>query len=189
MNRRRLLVSAAGVSTAALGVPWLASASAATDDELAFANFGVSVELLLEDFYALSLDAKVFSGAQNAVLRSGRSAAAQHAKTLGGLLVGAGQTAPARDDFDFAWPDDTFSGASAITTTGAVVLRALLGSYQTASATVADPDYRILYASLVASVAQQTAALSTLSGRAGAEPFPVAIDLEAASASLEAYLG
>jgi hypothetical protein len=69
------------------------------------------------------------------------------------------------------------------------VLRALLGAYQTAGAAVSDASYRVLYASLAASVGQQIGALELLAGRAGAEPFPVAMDLEAASNSLEAYLG
>ena len=66
------------------------------------------------------------------------------------------------------------------------LLRALLGAYQTAGATASVPDYRVLYASLGASLGQQIAALSA---PAGAEPFPVAADLEAASAVLEPYLG
>ena len=41
MDRRRFLVGSAGVSAAALGAPWLGTAAAATDDVLAFANFGV----------------------------------------------------------------------------------------------------------------------------------------------------
>ena len=52
-----------------------------------------------------------------------------------------------------------------------------------------DTSYRTLYASLAASVGQQIGALEGLSGRPGAEPFPVAMDLEAASDALEAYLG
>jgi hypothetical protein len=50
------------------------------------------------------------------------------------------------------------------------------------------PTYRVLYASLGASLGQQIGALA---GPAGArlEPFPVAMELEAASAALESYLG
>ncbi len=189
MNRRRFLVSTAGATTAAIGVPWPATAVAATDDELAYANFGVSAEFLLEDFYARAIGAKVVNGAQANVLRRGRAAAAQHAKSLGDLLVGAGQTAPAEEDFEFAWPEGAFSSASALATTGQAVLRPLLGSYQTALSSVSEPDYRVLYASLAASLGQQIGALSGLGGRVGVEPFPVALDLESASVALETYLG
>mgnify|MGYP000467471171 CR=1 FL=1 len=68
-------------------------------------------------------------------------------------------------------------------------IRTLLGSYQTAAASVSEPDPRVLYASLAASLGQQIGALSALSGAAVTEPFPVALDLETASAALEAYLG
>ena len=66
------------------------------------------------------------------------------------------------------------------------MLNAVRGAYQTASATLREP-YRVLFASLAASVAEQAGALA-LPG-AGVEPFPTALDLEAASAALEAYLG
>ena len=84
------------MSAAALGGPWLDAAGAATDDELAFANFGVSAEFLLKDFYTRALAGKQFAGARANVLRQGRSAATQHAKALSDLLVGAGGHASAR---------------------------------------------------------------------------------------------
>ena len=186
MNRRRFLVSTAGVTTAAVGVPWLGAAGAATDDELAFANFGASAELLLGDFYSRALAAKTSTGAQTNALRRGRSAAAQHAKALADLLVGAGQIAPVGEDFEFAWPEDAFSGAPTTVSTGLAVLRPVLGAYQTAASSVSVSDYRVLYASLAASVGQQVGALV---GPASVEPFPVAVDLETASAALEPYLG
>jgi hypothetical protein len=123
------------------------------------------------------------------VLKRGRSAASQHAKALGVLLVGAGQTAPVEEDFEFAWPAKTFSDASEAVKTGLTVLRTLLGSYQTAAASVSAPSHRVLYASLAASLGQQLGAFAALSGAAVAEPFPVALDLETATAALEAYLG
>ncbi len=69
------------------------------------------------------------------------------------------------------------------------MLKALLGSYQTAAASASAADYRILFASLGASTAQQIGALSALSGLVGARSFPVATDVETASAAIEAYLG
>jgi len=113
----------------------------------------------------------------------------QHAKALGDLLVGAGQVAPTREDFEFAFAAKAFASATAIATTGVSVLRPLLGAYQTAAASVIEPTYRVLYASLGASIGEQAGALATLSSRTAVEPFPIAIDLEAASAALEPYLG
>ena len=178
-----------GAGTLALGGPWVASAGAATEDEIALANFGASVEYLPKDFYAKALDAKVVTGAKAAALKRGRSAAAQHAKALSELLIGAGDAAPVEEDFQFAWPARTFRTEQSIVTTGLGVLHALRGAYQTAGATVAEPSYRVLYASLSASIGQQIGALSAISGRTAVEPFPVALDLESASAALEDYLG
>jgi hypothetical protein len=189
MNRRRFLVTTAGAGAAAMGVPWLAGAGAATDEDLAFANFGVSAELLLKDFYAKALEAKLVGGAGRSVLRRGRSASAQHAKALGALLTGAGDTPPVDEDFAFEWPAPTFKTTESIVTTGLGLLRALLGAYQTAAATATEPTYRVLYASLAASIGQQIGALATLAPRAGVESFPAALDLEAASDALDRYLG
>ena len=187
LSRRRLLtVAAGGAALAALPVR---PASAATDEELAYANFAVSSELLLADLYQRALAAKVVAGPGQVELRAGRRAAIQHAGALSGLLTGAGQEAPTTQDFDFRWPEKAFDSAGAIAGTARVVLRALLGAYQTAIVTVSEPSYRILYTSLAASAGQQVGVLSALAASGVVEPFPVALDLESASGMLEPYLG
>jgi hypothetical protein len=187
LSRRRLLtVAAGGAVLAALPVR---PASAATDEDLAYANFAVSSELLLADLYEKALAAKVVTLPGQAALRAGRRAATQHVGALSGLLTGAGQDAPAAEDFDFQWPEKAFDSAGAIAATARIVLRAILGAYQTAIVSVSEPSYRILYTSLAASAGQQLGALSVLAARGGVEPFPVALDLESASATLEPYLG
>ena len=189
MNRRAFVGGSLGVGALTLGAPWVATASAATEDELAFANFGASTEFLVKDFYTKALDARVVSAPQTATLKRGRSAAAQHAKALSDLLRGAGDVAPAPEDFDFQWPAGTFRSEKEIVATGTGVLRALLGAYQTAAASVSNPAYGVLYASLAASVSQQLATLAARAGQNAIEPFPTAMDLEAASDALETYLG
>ena len=62
MNRRRFLTGALGAGAVTLGTPWLATAQGATEDDLAFANFGASTEYLVRDFYAKALAAKLVSG-------------------------------------------------------------------------------------------------------------------------------
>jgi len=189
LNRRRFLTSAAGAGALTMGVPWIATAGAATEDDLAFANFGASTEFLVKDFYSKALEAKLVPGARANALKRGKSCAAQHVKALSDLLVGAGDVAPVEEDFEFAWPAETFKTKKDLTATGIGVLHALLGAYQTAAATVTEPSHRVLYASLTASVAQQLAALSAFEGGNAVEPFPVATDLETASDALEKYLG
>ena len=193
MNRRRFLASSAGLSATVLYGPFVgaggAARAAATDHDLAFANFGVSTELLLEDFYGRALAAKHFGGLHANVLRQGRRAANNHAAALSNLLTGAGDTPPLAQDLEFAWPRRTFASAPQTVKTGLTVLRALLGAYQSAAATSSVVDYRVLYASLGASVGQQIGALSALWAPVGARSFPVATDVETASAAIEAYLG
>jgi Ferritin-like domain len=189
MNRRRFVAGSLGVGALTVGGPLLANASAATEDEIAFANFGASTEFLVKDFYTKALESKVVSRAQTATLKRGRSAAAQHAKALSELLVGAGDVAPVEEDFEFQWPESTFRSEKETVATGVVILRALLGAYQAAAASVSDPACRVLYASLAASVSQQLGALAVRAGRDAIEPFPVALDLEAATSAVEAYLG
>ena len=143
----------------------------------------------MKDFYSNALKANLFAGTEANALKHGRSFAAQHAKALSNLLVGAGDVAPLEEDFEFEWPAKTFKSKNDAIATGVGVLRALLGAYQTAAATVTEPSHRVLYASLTASIGQQIAALATFEGTKAVEPFPVATDLETASDALESYLG
>lgn len=187
LSRRRLLGAAAG-GAAFLAFP-VRPALGASDDDLAYANFSVSGELLLADLYDRAITAQVVTGSAAGVLRLGRRSARQHANALSELLAGAGQQAPAPEDFDFQWPEQAFTSAAAIRVTTRDVLRALLGAYQTAVATVSEPSYRVLYASLSASVGAQLGALAVLGADGVIEPFPAARDLESASAAVDSYLG
>jgi len=189
VDRRRLVVTALGLGAASASGLRLGSAAAATEDDLAFANFGAATEFLVKDFYSKALEAQVLSGAKASALKRGRACAAQHAEALSELLVGAGDVAPLEEDFEFAWPARTFKSEKEALSTGVGVLRALLGAYQTAAATVTEPTHRVLYASLTASTGQQLAELATLRGARAVEPFPRATDLETASDALESYLG
>jgi ferritin-like protein len=187
INRRRFLIGAAGVTGVAVGTPWLGAAPAATDDELAYANFGLAAAYLAADYYARALDAGKLAGAGR-TLRSGRAASLAHARALTDLISGAGDTPAAAEDFEFAWPDNAYATAASTRKTGFAVLRPTLAAYQSAAASVIMPSYRVLYSSLAASLGQQIGALVGPTGER-AEPFPPALDLESASGALETYLG
>jgi len=192
MNRRRLLLSAAGAGLAVSGIsaPRGFAAASATDDELAFASFGQAAELLLADFYARAAAAKIATGATARDLAHGALSAVEHADALSKLLIDAGQTAAAAEDFAFAWPDGTFATTPAAGRTGLEIARPLLGVYLGAAIGVSIASYRTLFATMAANVAQQVAALSRLSGgRMIGISFPPAVDVETASNAIEAYLG
>lgn len=194
MDRRRFIVSAAAGGAGLAAGGFTASARAAdtpTDDELAFANFGLAAEFLLEDFYARVAGAKLASaGAYAREVARGALNASEHATALAKLLTGAGQSAAGKEDFAFAWPEGTFASERAAAAAGLIVTRALLGAYVSATAAISIPSYRQLYASMGANVAQQVAWLSQWGGaRTIGVSFPPAIDLETANAAIEAYLG
>ena len=170
MDRRQFVFGALGAGSATIAAPWLEGAEAATEDDLAFANFGAATELLLENFYARALHAKLLA----------------HPKVVSELLADAGDVAPDPADFEFDWPSRTFRSEERMVETGVGVLRALRGVYQTAAATASEPTCRVLYVSLAASVSQQIVGLG---GAGSAEPFPVALDIETASDAIERYLG
>ena len=186
MDRRQFVFGALGAGSATIAAPWLEGAEAATEDDLAFANFGAATELLLENFYARALHAKLLAHPKVVVLKRARVAATWHAKALSELLADAGDVAPDPADFEFDWPSRTFRSEERMVETGVGVLRALRGVYQTAAATASEPTYRVLYVSLAASVSQQMVGLG---GAGSAEPFPVALDIETASDAIERYLG
>jgi hypothetical protein len=193
VNRRRLILSAAGAGMAVSGIAGTTrgrAATAATDDELAYANFGQATELLLQDYYAKLAAAKLVRGPHARDLARGAFNAGEHAAALAKLLTDAGQAAAAAEDFAFEWPEGTFSKLNAAATAGVTVTRALLGTYIGAAATISIPSYRALYASMAANLAQQVGVLSALAaGRAVGVSFPAALGVEAASDAIEAYLG
>lgn len=184
VDRRRFLALTAGTAAGSLAL--VTTSGAATDDDLAYANFGIAAALLLEDFYGKALGIKDLDKSTRQTLRAGKLAAGKHAKALGDLLIGAGQTAPAADDFAFVWPSKTFRDLASTKATALDVLRPTFGAYQSAAVSVTEPTYRVLFASLAVSLGQQAGALGE---SLGVEPFPVALSLEAASDALEGYLG
>ena len=184
-RRTLLLATVSGLVVAGLGAR---SAEAATDDELAYANFGLAAAYLAADYYAHALEADKLGADSRRTLRSGRAASLSQARALSDLITGAGDTPAASEDFAFEWPAKAFDTAAATRTTGLDVLRPTLGAYQSAVAAVSESSYRVLYASLVASLGQQIGALVGSVGER-VEPFPPALDLESASDALEGYLG
>jgi hypothetical protein len=185
LSRRRLLGAATGggLALASVGVG-VRPAWAATDDELAYANFGLAASFLAADYYLRAAESGKLGAGARPTLRSNRAGSLAQARALGDLVTGAGDTPAAAEDFDFAWPTNAFATAANARRTGLAVLRTTLGAYQSAAAKVAMPRYRVLYASL----GRQIGALADPAG-ARLEPCPVAMELEAASAALVSYLG
>jgi hypothetical protein len=187
-SRRRLV---AGAGTAAIaGVLGVRDAAAATEDELAFANFGLAAELLLVDFYGRATEAGHFSGRTARDLRLARRSAREHAAALTRLLADAGETAATAEDFEFDWPADVFASAASAAAVGLTIAEALLGTYLAASTATAGQAARSLYVRMVANLARQVAVLGRAAGGRGVGvSFPPPLTLEEASDRIEGYLG
>lgn len=180
LSRRRLLgVAAGGVAPATVRAP---AAPAASEDELAYADLVRAESFLAADYSLRAAESGKLGGGARPTLRSSRAGLLAQARALGDLVTGARDTPAAAEDFDFG-PTNAFATAANARRTGLAVLRPTLGAYQSAAAKVAMPRYRVLYASL----GRQIGALADPAG-ARLEPFPVAMELEAASAALESYL-
>ena len=191
MNRRRFLVSAASSGVALAGAGALAApAAAATDDELAFANFGAATELLLKDFYAKAREAKLFGGQLNNAFVRGGFAATEHVTALVCRVDGLGPDGAARRGLRVRLARRHIRRQEAAATAGLTIVEALLGAYLTGAATSPTDSFRVLYASLAASLGEQRSTLSLARGRpAIGNSFPVALDLEAAGAAVDSFLG
>ena len=182
MNRRRFFVSAGGgIAATALGAR---SAFAATDDDFAFANFGLPAEWLLQEIHSRTIAAKLGTKAQLKASGRARAFAAQHAAALASLLQGAAQTVPAREDFDFQLPKEAFTSRDSADELARTVIRVVRGAYQGAAAASSEESYRTLFASLASGHSTELVALG-----GAPEPFPVGLDLETASTAIEEYLG
>jgi hypothetical protein len=188
VNRRGFLASA-GIAVA-LPAGFVRSARAASEAELAYANFAIAAEFLMQDFYARALAAKLFAGtAKNGAMHA-RFNEGEHVKALSTLLTDAGQSVPVADDFAFQWPKETFSSAGTAAKAGIEIEGAAVGAYVSAATAITIPSYRSLFARMLADEGQHLAMLSWLvRGRPVGLSFPSALDLEAASQALEPYLG
>jgi len=190
MNRRHFVFSAAGAGLAVAGLAAPGGAFAATDDELAYANFGQAAELLLQDFYAKAEAARVVHGGDSKELGRGGLNAGEHQTALAKLLTDAGQTPSLAEDFEFVWPKNGFASPKSISELGLNVTEPLLGVYLDAAAQISISSYRTLFAAMAANLGQQVGALTSMSGgRIVGVSFPPAMSVETASDAIEAYLG
>jgi rubrerythrin len=183
------MAGSAALAAGGLALPAVASA-APTEEDLAYANFGIAAELMLVDFYDRLAKAGRFQGqAQGAILRA-RANEAEHATALTTIVVAAGQPAPVPEDFERTWPRGAFAAAGAAARLGLRLERAVLGAYLAGARDVSDAALRGVLARLAASEAAHVSVLSGLSaGRPIGAAFPVAMDLEAATNVVGPYLG
>jgi len=178
---------AAGAAVVLRPPPALAALS---EDDLAYANFGVAAELLLAEFYRRAIAAKLYHGTSLAALRRVEFNEREHYAALAGVLSGAGEEPPIAEDFEFPLPGAAFRTKGATARLGLRLERAVLGSYLSAAATIDDRPVRSVFVRIAASEAEHVSALSRISnGQAVGVSFPQPLDLEAAGAVIGPYIG
>jgi hypothetical protein len=188
VNRARFLAGGAAVVLPAALAP-LARADV-PEGELAYANFAIAAEYLMADYYVRILKAGLLHGSARNGATVARRNEHDHVAALTTLLTDAGQTVPAADDFEFAWPPRTFRSLGEATATGTTIEAGVVGAYLTAATMITVESYRSLFARALADHAQHLAVLSWVStGKPVATAFPPALDLEQATDRLEPYLG
>jgi hypothetical protein len=160
-----------------------------TDLDLATARLAVGAEILAAEFYARAIASKKLAGD---VLKHSKRALfneQEHLRAMSEILSGAGQTPSTSDDFEVAFPKDTFDSVASIARLGVALETAFVGAYLGAVDSFAPGDLKTTAARIAANEAQHLTVLSELvSNRPVGVSFPPALDYATASDVLDAYL-
>lgn len=188
MNRGRFLAGGAAVLVPGVLAP--VARAEPSEGELAYANFAIAAELLMADYYTRLLKAGLVHGsARNGAALAHRNEG-EHQQAFARLLVDAGQTVPVAEDFAFTWPRKTFETLGAAAPAGVTIETAVVGVYVSAATAISLEAYRAVFSRALADEARHLAVVSWVaSGKPVGNSFPVALDLEEATAMLEPYLG
>jgi hypothetical protein len=154
----------------------LAPTAALADNEgdLAYVRLGIGIEVLGAAFYARALKARRDDERAKALVHE-----REHLAALQAIL---GDGAPTTDDFDLRFPKEP------IAATGRRFETAFVGSYLGAAGGVGDANVRLLFARLAACHSAHLAYWHRVGGNSMVgRAFPVAMDIDRASAALEPY--
>ena len=179
---------ATGAAVMGLAAPaGAASAADPTEDDLAMLRLAASSELLAQAFYTSALASKRFTTREEGYLRRARANEQEHYQALASLL---GATAPVADDFEFAFPKDTFTRRGRMLRVGSVLETAFVGTYAAAAGTLSVDSVRVLAAQIAASEARHLGVLADLRGGSPVGvAFAPTFDVEQASAVLDPFFG
>lgn len=188
ISRSRLVRLGLGGAAGFVGLATAESALAAepTEGDLATVRLLASGELLAQAFYTRAIASKKLSKAEVGDLESARRHERDHYVALANLL---GTARPLAGDFEFAFPEDTFTWRGRMLRVGEVIETALAGSYASAAATASTPELRAVLAQAAVSEGQHLSVLNRMRGGAPAPSFPELFDVEQASAALGPFFG
>ncbi len=159
------------------------------DEDLAQARLLVAVELLAIAFYTRALEAKLFRGDAEKLLRRALFNEEEHYRAIAGILVGAGQTPAQAGDLEYGLPARAFASRAAAAELGALLETGFLGTYLGAVDAVSDRYLKTTFARIAASEAEHLSSLERLhANRPVGISFPELLDEPAASRFLDLYL-
>ena len=179
-------LAAAGAGLAAARPARAQTNAEPTEADLAAVRLLASGELLAQAFYTSALASKKLSKAEAADLGRALQHERDHYRALKQIL---GDAAPLADDFEFAFPKDTFGRRGRMLRLGSAIETALAGTCASAAATASTVELRALLAQVAVSEAQHVAILNRMRGGPPAPSFPELLDVEHASAALGPFFG
>lgn len=182
------VVLAAGGAVLGLATPAGAGVAAdPTEDDLATLRLAASAELLAQDFYTGALATKKFTRQERSYLQRALANEKDHYAALAKVL---GETAPVADDFEFAFPKDTFTRRGRMLRLGSVLETVFVGTYAGAAGSLSLDTLRTVAAQIGASESRHLGFLADLRGGSpvGAA-FPQTFDVEQASIILDPFFG
>jgi hypothetical protein len=160
---------------------------APAEEDLALVRLAASAELLAIDFYTQAIAARSFEKGNRGYLSEARANEREHYAALAQVL---GPGAPVADDFQFTYPEGTFSSQTKAVNVGVQLETAFLGAYLGAVGGFLANDFKSVAGQIGASEAQHQSVLLGIRGSSPIGPsFPPTLDVEAASVALDPYLG
>jgi demethoxyubiquinone hydroxylase (CLK1/Coq7/Cat5 family) len=158
-----------------------------TEGDLAIVRLAASAELLAQAFYTGAVGSKKFTQEEQGYLEQALANEKEHYEALAKVL---GDTAPIADDFEFAFPNDTFSLRGRMLRLGTVLETVFVGTYAGAAGTLTVPGLQTTAAQIAASESQHLSVIRDLRGGSPVGPsFPQTFDVEQASAVLDPFFG
>jgi hypothetical protein len=183
----RALVAGGAIATGGFVAARVARA-ADSDEDLAWVRLGVSLEFLKTVFYKRALRSGFFAPGEARSLARGGAADQAHLDGFVETLISQGRTSIDGNDLEIDFPDKAFDNRANIAALGSRLAVLGVRSYLGASAGVASPTLRILFAQVAANEGEQLAFFQGVRGPAIGSAFPYGYDIARAADELAVYL-
>ena len=183
----RALVAGGAIATGGFLVAGAAGA-ADSDEDLAWVRLGVNLEFLKTVFSRRALRSGFFAPGEARSLARGGAADQAHLDRFVETLTSQGRNSIDGNDLDIVFPDNAFTSRNNCAALGSRLAILGMRSYLGASAGVASPSLRILFAQVAANEGEQLAFFQGVRGPAIGPAFPYGYDIARAADELAVYL-